>query len=166
MKYFLYLVTVPTVPGGLVLLDFLQAHHALRHSLQTQVSQSRSKIAVFLLRPSSMVFFSCPTLVCFVEILVFISPRLAIIKLTPTVPAPVFLAEIHLMKVFLRSDVGAVSGVVMILPLITRSAFSSTSVGSLLLMVAPFAVVRRVISFERCEASILSPVVVIIVVST
>ena len=61
-----YLITVPTVPGCLVLFDFLQAHHALRHSLQTQVSQSRSKIAVFLLRPSSLVFFSCPTLsLCF-----------------------------------------------------------------------------------------------------
>ena len=105
-----------------MLFDFLQTDHALRDSLQTQVGQPRPKVAVFLLRPGSLIFPSCPALVRFVEILVSVSPGPAVTDLTLAGPTPVFLTESHLMEVLLLPPIAggrgvAVPGIVLVLSL-------------------------------------------------
>ena len=123
-----------------MLFDFVQTHHALGHSLQTQVGQARSKIALFLLGPpfSSLIFPPRPTLVWFVEVLVFVSPRLAVTELLLVVPAPVFISESRLRKVVFPPG-GVLPRIVLVLSLMVKSSFSSVS--SLLLMIATTAVV-------------------------
>ena len=96
-----------------MLFDFVQAHHALGHSPQTQLGQARSKIAVFLLGPrASLVFPPGATLVGFVDIPGSLSPGLAVTDLILVVPPDVFLAGSHRLKVLLLPPTGGVGGAV------------------------------------------------------